>query len=206
MGDEGFSLSLPTSLIPHPSSFLPHPYPMWFRRPVTVIAALAFGIWDACVSTWFPGMMTAVTFSLPFVVVLSAFSVRERAITAAIASGIMLDIFLPSNAGMVSMRFLLVALAVYSLRRYVFTNRSLIGAAVLGAFAVLLNRILLLTIEPLQSFLGRSVIPESTNPFWTEFIWMLVVTGLVFVLFALFTRRFLPLVSRAAERGEGSSF
>jgi hypothetical protein len=179
---------------------------MWFRRPVTVIAALAFGIWDACVSTWFPGMMTAVTFSLPFVVVLSAFSVRERAITAAIASGIMLDIFLPSNAGMVSMRFLLVALAVYSLRRYVFTNRSLIGAAVLGAFAVLLNRILLLTIEPLQSFLGRSVIPESTNSFWTEFIWMLVVTGLVFVLFALFTRRFLPLVSRAAERGEGSSF
>jgi hypothetical protein len=177
---------------------------MWFRRIVTVIMAVALGIWDACVSTWFPGMLAAITLSLPFVTVLSAFSVRERAVTAAIASGVILDIFLPSNAGLVSTRFLLVALAVYSLRRHVFTNRSLMGAVALGAFAVLLDRALLFALEALQPLFGRSVIPESAPSFWVEMFWMLMVTGLAFLLFALFTKRFLPLVSRAAERGERS--
>lgn len=120
---------------------------------------------------------------------------------AAIASGIILDIFLPSNAGLVSIRYLLIAVAIYSLRQHILTNRSLIGVIVLGVLSVFANRILLVIIEPVQSMLGRNVIPEELSAFWAELLWMVFIMVFMFLIFAAFSRRFLPLVSRTVKSG-----
>lgn len=174
---------------------------MWSRRLITILIAIAFGLWDATVAPWFPGSVSAIKLTLPFVVVLAVFSRQERAVMAAIASGVILDIFLPSNAGLVSVRYLLIAVAIYSLRQHILTNRSLIGVSVLGALSVFTNRILLIIIEPVQSMLGRNVIPEEPPVFWAELLWMVFVMVFIFLLFAAFSRRFLPLVSRSTKSG-----
>jgi cell shape-determining protein MreD len=173
---------------------------MWIRRIAAILAAAGFGLWDAAIASWFPEPLTAVKFGLPFVVILSVFFRQERAVTAAIACGVVMDVFLPSNAGFVSVRYVLIALALYVIRQHILTNRSLIGVAALGALAVCMNRLLLMTAEALQTLLGRSVIPEASPPFWAESLWMLLAVVSVFLVLAAFGRRFLPLVSMK-ERG-----
>lgn len=169
---------------------------MWLRRFFTVLIAVLFGLWDATIAPWFPGLLATVTFSLPFVTVLATFSREERAITAAIASGIMLDIFLPSNAGFVSVRYLIIAMFIFLLQQRLFTNRSLIAVSVLGAIACVSDRLLLLVFTQLQHLLGRTVIPEASSPLLAEVAWIVFVMAITFLLFAAFSKRFLPLVSR----------
>ncbi len=173
---------------------------MWSRRITVLCIAIIAGLWDAAIAPWFPGWTTAIRFTLPLVVVLAVFSQQERAVMAAIAGGVILDIFLPSNAGLVSIRFMLIAVAIYSLRQHIITNRSLIGVSVLGALAVFINRILLRAIECSQSVLGKAVIPEEQSVFWIELLLMLFTIVSMFLLFAAFSKRFLPLVSRAPKR------
>lgn len=168
----------------------------WSRRIAVIIIAVAFGLWDAAVIPWFPWPLSAIKLTLPFVAVLAVFSRYERAVTAAIAGGIVLDVFLASNAGLVSIRYLLIALVVSSLRRHVFTDRSLIGVSVLGALSVLADRIFLFFLEAIQSLLGRVVIPEEPAAFWASLCWTIAVMVTMFFLFTAFGKRFLPLVSQ----------
>lgn len=171
---------------------------MWSRRLSVISIAVLAGLWDATISPWFPAPLDGVTWTLPFVVMLALFSARERSVTAAIAGGIVLDVFLPSNGGLVSIRYILIALAVMTLSQHVFTNRSFFGISVLGAFSVAADRLLLPVLEAFQRLFGRTIISESSASFVAECLWMVAVLCTVFLLFIAFSKRFLPLVSRTA--------
>ncbi len=175
---------------------------MWSRRIGVVFIAVLAGLWDATIAPWFPAPLDAITCTLPFVVALAAFSSRERSVMAAIAGGIVLDILLPSNGGLVSIRYVLIALGVVALAQHVFTNRSFFGVSVLGAFSVTADRLLLPLLEALQRLLGRSIIGESSAGFVAECIWMVAVLCTTFLLFIAFSKRFLPLVSRTVSGKE----
>lgn len=172
---------------------------MWTRRITTVFLALFAGYWDATISPWVPGSLGAVQISLPLVLVFSAYSSEERAITAALASGVVLDVFLPSNAGLVSIRYVAIALLIRLLAQNVLTNRSLVSAYAMGAASVLLNRLLLALLEGGSALVGRATIPEPHAGILAELVWMLLCMTGVFLVFAAFTKRFLPPISRTDQ-------
>ena len=175
---------------------------MWSRRAITVLLAFIAGIFDATVAVWLPGELSALRLALPFLTVLAAFSSLERAVTAAFVSGVVLDALAPSSAGVVTIRYILVALAVSSLSQTLFTNRSLLGAQALGLFALAFDRALLFIFSFAARRIVPDVIPEIRPSLWVEAVWIAVVMAIVFVLFAAFTRRFLPPLSRTlAGRG-----
>lgn len=177
---------------------------MWSRRAITVLLAFIAGIFDATISIWLPGEMTALRLALPFLIVLAAFSTLERAVTAAFVSGIVLDALLPSSAGVVTIRYILVALAISSLSQTLFTNRSLLGAQALGLLALALDRTLLFIFTFAVHRVAPGAIPEIRPSLWVEAVWIAVVMAAVFVLFVAFTRRFLPPLSRTLS-GHGTS-
>src|SRR3989344_4852113 len=131
------------------------------RHIITVVLALLAGLFDATVASWFPGNLMAIRLPLPLVPVLAAFSSLERAVPAALASGIVLDVLLPSSSGFVTFRYVALALAVAALSRPILTHQSFIAEA----------------------------------------LWLAACITFVFVLFAAFTRRFLPPVSRTIGLG-----
>lgn len=177
---------------------------MWSRRIITVVLAFSAGIFDATVAVWLPGGFSALRLALPLLIVFAAFSSLERAATAALVSGVIIDALLPSSAGLVTIRFILVALAVSSLSQTLFTNRSLLGAQALGLFALALDRALLFFVSFAVRGLAPGAIPEIRPSLWVEAVWMAVVMAIVFILFVAFTRRFLPPLSRTLSSRERS--
>lgn len=169
---------------------------MWTRRIVTILLALIAGHWDSTIATWLPGGFEAVQISLPLVLVLAVYSTEERAVTAALVSGVVQDVLLPSNSGLVSFRYVIIALLLHALSQNVLTNRSLIGAYAMGSVAVLLDRLLLWGVEGLFRLGGRMVVEEPHTFIFAELLWMTIVMTAVFMGFAAFTRRFLPPISR----------
>lgn len=169
---------------------------MWSRRILTVVFGLLAGLFDATVAVWLPGELTAIRLSLPFVAALAAFSLPERAIAAALAAGAVSDALLPAGAGLVTLRFVVVALIVSALARSLFTNRSLAGALALVLIAFLLDRALLAFASFVFVRLMGGWLPEARAAWWAEIVWLWFVMTSVFVLFASFTRRFLPPISK----------
>lgn len=172
---------------------------MWSRRIITVLLALFAGLFDATLAVWWPSELSAIRLSLPLVTVLAAFSVPERALTAALMAGVVSDIFQPSSASLVTLRLVAVALAVGGLSRTLFTNRSLLGALALGLLALGLDRSLAaLIVFGLSSVIKAAWLPEVRAAWWAETVWQSVCVSAVFLLFASFTKRFLPPLSRHA--------
>lgn len=150
---------------------------------------------DAGISTWLPGEWTAVRASLPLVLALAMFSSRERALTAAVACGLVLDALLPSF-GLVTLRLLLVAAVIHALSARFFTSRSLIGASTLALAGLALDRAALFIITVARGFVGTPFIPETHAGLWAQAGWVVCSVGSTFLLFASFTRRFFPSVTR----------
>ncbi|OGL73771.1 hypothetical protein A3E39_03490 [Candidatus Uhrbacteria bacterium RIFCSPHIGHO2_12_FULL_60_25] len=171
------------------------------RHIITVVLALLAGLFDATVASWFPGNLMAIRLALPLVTVLAAFSSLERAVPAALASGIVLDVLLPSSSGFVTFRYVALALGVAALSRTILTNRSLMGAYALGFVALVIDRVLLFAMNLLTRAFTSSAIPEIRASFIAEALWLAACITFVFVLFAAFTRRFLPPVSRTIGLG-----
>lgn len=174
---------------------------MWSRRIITVALALLAGLFDATVATWFPGNLTAFRLALPFVTVLAAFSSLERAVSAALAAGVVLDVLLPSSGGFVTIRYVTLALGVAALSRTLLTNRSLMGAYALGLIALVIDRVLLVIVGTVTRAFAPGAIPEIRASFFAEALWLAACITLIFLLFAAFTRRFLPPVSRMIGAG-----
>jgi cell shape-determining protein MreD len=172
---------------------------MWVRRIVAILIAFTAGLWDAGVSGWLPGPFAAITASLPLVVATGVFSTSERALTMAVLSGMVLDIYLPSNAGFVTLRYVLIVLIVRALTDRWLTNRSLAGVLAISGLAVLINRLILFVSEYAVAAAGADVTAEAHASVSAELIWMMATVTVVFMLIAAMTRRFLPLVSREHE-------
>lgn len=163
---------------------------------MVLLLALVAGIWDVAIATWFPHPLNAITVTLPLTVVLAVFSKRERALIAAIVGGLVLDLFLPSGAGLVSVRYAFIALALHALARNILTNRSFIGVSTLGLLAVLANRLLFILFGWIERLLKLATIHQSPVALLAEVVWMVFIMTGTFVLFVAFSKRFLPLVSR----------
>ena len=168
---------------------------MWSRRLLIVLLGLLAGWFDASVSTWLPGEWSGMRTSFALALALAMFSSRERMVTAAVASGIVLDIFLPSFS-LMTLRLLLISLAVHALSERFFTSRSLWGVAVLALSGLALDRVAISIITNLRGWTGTPFVPDVQAVVWAEGLWLLVSLGVTFVLFASFTRRFFPSVTR----------
>lgn len=168
---------------------------MWSRRLIIVAISLAAGIFDASIVSWFSGGWGAFRMSLPLVVLLAAFSSRERAVTAAVSAGLVLDLFQPSF-GLVAIRYALVALGMHAVAERYVTNRTLLGSLALGLAGVMTDRVALFLITALRGLSQRPFIPETHPLFWMEAGWTACVVGAAFLAFAAFGKRFLPLVTR----------
>ncbi|HWR00061.1 MAG TPA: rod shape-determining protein MreD [Candidatus Methylomirabilis sp.] len=176
---------------------------MWPRRLLTILLAFLAGVFDATVAVWLPGNLSALRLALPLVTVLAAFSSLERVASAALVSGIILDVFLPSSAGFVTIRYAVIALAISSLSQTLFTNRSLLGSQALGLFALVCDRTLQFIFSISASAVAGSVIPEVRPALWAEAVWLATCMASVFLLFVAFTKRFLPSLSRTDVRHGG---
>jgi hypothetical protein len=169
---------------------------MWSRRVLVAFLGILAGLFDAAVSSWFPGSWIAVRVSLPLVVILAAFSSQERALTAAIAAGFVLDVFLPSF-GFVTLRLAAIAFVIRALAQRFFTNRSLPGSLALGFAGIMLDRALLAGGTFLAGAWTSSVLIAEVRAGWiAEAVWMAVAMGVAFIAMAALTRRFLPPVTR----------
>jgi hypothetical protein len=175
---------------------------MNFRTFIAILVAVACGIWDASVASWFPAPFDAVRLALPAAVALAAFSTsRLRTFAVALAGGAAYDALIPSTGGFMTLRLLAVALTVNLLTSKLFTNRTIASAVVIGSAAALADRILLAAFEGAQAIFGRSIIPEARPSLAASAAWTsLVLLGFFFV-FAAFGRRFLPAVSREVSVG-----
>ena len=137
----------------------------------------------------------AIRTSLALVLMLAMFSSRERAVTGAIASGLVLDVFLPSFS-LMTLRLLIVAVAVYALSSRFFTSRSLLGASALALTGLALDRVMVVLITAVRGFGSSPFVPDVQSAVWAEAIWLVAAIGVTFLLFASFTKRFFPSVTR----------
>lgn len=168
---------------------------MWSRRILVLIIGLLAGLFDVTVAPWLPGGLSAMRAVLPLVIISAAFSSWERCLTVAIAAGLVMDVLQPSF-GLVTLRLLLVASAIRILSQTYLTNRSATGSVALGILGLVVDRILLAMVTLMRDWVGGLFIPEVHPPFLAEAIWMTVCMGGVFVMFAAFTKRFMPLLTR----------
>src|SRR3989344_6425926 len=167
---------------------------MWYRRLLIVLASILAALFDVTISSWLPGSFGAIRVALPLVIVLAAFSSLERALTAAIVGGMIMDLFLPSF-GAIMVRYVLIAFIIRGLAQTYVTNRSIIGSLALGIMGVITDRLLLLLAVAVRGLMPLPFIPEAHPPLFAEFFWIMIVMVLTFVLLAAFTRRFMPLVT-----------
>lgn len=168
---------------------------MWSRRLLVFFAGCLAGLFDATVAGWLPGPLLAVRAALPFIVLLAAFSSLERTLTAAVAAGIVIDAIQPSF-GLMTLRLLITGAVIRAVAERYVTNRSLAGSLALGVFGLLCDRVLLGAFTFLRGLSSVPFIPEVRLPFIAQGVWVLVVMTATFFLFAAFTRRFMPLLSR----------
>ncbi len=175
---------------------------MWSKRLLLFCLAIGIGLWDACIASWLPGYGVAVQVGLVFTVMLAIFSSPERWVVGAIVSGGVADLFLPSNAGFLPLRFLLVGLVIFYLSQRLLTNRSLTSVVLLSGGAVVVDRALSWIFEEFQTWIGRSVTFEAHAPLLFSLLWSCTVGAVVFSIFVLFSKRFLPLIAigRASRR------
>lgn len=173
---------------------------MWFQRIWMAVIAVVAALWDATVLPWVPVVFFSGQVVLPLVVSLAMFSTLERSLIAAVVGGGLADLLLPSDAGLMSVRYACAALVVSALSRRLFTNRSLWGVCVLAVCAAGIDRACLVGIEWVHRALGSSYIPEARAGFWSECAWIVLVSVLTFLALVAFSRRFLPLISRYAVR------
>lgn len=169
---------------------------MWFRRLFPLVVGLMVGLFDATVSVWFPGVFSSIRFALPFVVALAAFSSPSRALTAAVAAGVVLDAFLPT-IGFATFRFVGVVAAVFAASRVYLTNRALVGSLALGAVGFVADRVMRWGVAALGRMGDVQVIPDYSPPFLAEGGWVLLCVAVVFVARAAFARRFVPFASQS---------
>ncbi len=175
---------------------------MWSKRLLVFCLAVGIGLWDACIAPWLPGYGMGVQAGLIFTAMLAIFSSPERWVVGAIVSGGVADLFLPSNAGFLPLRFLLVGFIVFYLSQRLFTNRSLISVVFLSGGSVIIDRAISWMFESVQVWIGRSVAFEVHAPLLFSLLWSCTVGAVVFSVFVLFSKRFLPLIAigRASRR------
>jgi hypothetical protein len=170
---------------------------MNLRTALAILIAILAGVWDACVSIWLPAPLDAIRFVLPLAVVLVAFSSSKiRGPAVALAGGVAFDVLAPSNAGFMTLRIFIVALAVAALTARIFTTRSFMAAATIGIAAALIDRVLLIAFEMASTAVGRTVIMEARPSLLASTAWTALVVMAFFYAFAAFGKRFLPVVSR----------
>jgi membrane-bound metal-dependent hydrolase YbcI (DUF457 family) len=168
---------------------------MWPRRILIILLGLFVGLCDATIVTWLGGSLSAMHLALPLVIILSAFSSLERALSAAIAAGLVMDALQPSF-GFVTLRLLIVAGVIRAAAQTYVTNRSFAGSAALGIIGLALDAMVLWGVTWIRGWSSVPFVREMPVPVVPGVIWMLVVMTATFVVFAAFTRRFMPLVSR----------
>ncbi len=168
---------------------------MWSRRLLILLLGLAAGWIDVGVSTWLPGEWMGIRTSLALVLMLAMFSSRERAVTAAVAAGLVLDVLLPSFS-LMTLRLLLLSVAVHALSSRFFTSRSLLGASALALTGLAIDRVMIAIITSLRELGRSSFIPDVQAAVWAEGLWLLISVGVTFLIFASFTKRFFPSVTR----------
>lgn len=166
----------------------------WYRHLPPFFLGVLAGVFDVAVAPWLPGAWSGVRAALPLVILLSLFSRPRRSVVAAIAAGVVLDVFQPTF-GLVTLRFLAVIVAMGVVARLYLTNRSLWGSLALGGIGFLADRMSLWLVTRGVAFFGSEAIVEYRPPIVPELTWIACCIVVAFWVFALFTRRFMPLVS-----------
>jgi len=167
---------------------------MWYRHLPPLFLGLLAGLFDATVASWLSGWFVGIRAALPFVILLATFSRPRRAILAAIAAGVAIDVLQPVT-GLVTFRLLFVIAAITLVARLYVTNRSLVGSLTLGAIGFVADRVALWVVEAGIAFLNTEAFVEYRPPALLELLWIATCIFLAFWVFAAFTRRFMPLVS-----------
>ncbi|MEN9558380.1 MAG: hypothetical protein RL141_749 [Candidatus Parcubacteria bacterium] len=171
------------------------PSRQWNRRALAGAIGLAAGMVDATVTVWFPGLFSVIRFALPGALAITVFSSLDRALVAAVAAGIVMDVLQPSF-GFTPIRLALVCVAVRFISQQYVTNRSLIGSVALGIVGLLIDRSILVGATWAHGFIGEAFIPEVHAPLWAEAAWVGACMAVLFLLFAAFSKRFLPFFTR----------
>jgi len=175
---------------------------MKLRTILLVLTAVACGIWDACMTSWFPSPLNAMRLCVPFAVILAAFSSsRAHALAIACLGGMVFDALVPSNAGYLTIRLACISLTIWLLTSRILTNRTLFSASAAAIVASVEDRALLALSEGLFTAMGRAPLHELRP--WLPFsiVWNVVLVAGAFYLLASFGRRFLPSVSRIERSG-----
>lgn len=169
---------------------------MFFRSIGLAFVILFVGLWDATVLPWMPGWFRACELTLPLFLLLTIYADAKKGILVGFFGGMITDLFLPSQGGFLPIRYALVAGILRVASRYLFTNRSLWGMIVFSCIGVGVDRILLWFFESIQIFFGRIFVREVHTFWYGEVIWVAFVSCATFLALVVFSRRFLPLISR----------
>ncbi|MFA5129620.1 MAG: hypothetical protein WC477_01725 [Patescibacteria group bacterium] len=164
------------------------------------ILALLLGAWDASAVSFLPGWLMGFRLMIPAIVALTIFSSRRVGLLAAVVGGCVTSLLFASSGGWIPLRYVICVMLVYELSHRIITNRSLFGVMTLAGIAALADWLLAFLFHWLTSFFTRGINPEAHGPILAEIVWSAFVVGIVFIVIAAFTRRFLPTVSPYSGR------
>lgn len=163
---------------------------------IAAILGLVTGLWEVMATPFLPGWLAARPF-LPLVVLLLIASGRSRAYVAALAGGMVLDVYAFGSFDLATVRLLATVFFLDVLFLHFLTNRSLYAALGLVLIGRLFERLTSWIVGNVAWWLGRSPYDWTNVPHaWVSLGWDLAIVGCGFLLIALITKRFSTLMQR----------
>lgn len=169
------------------------------RLLVSVAIGLLCGIWEVAVSPFLPPAFSVHPL-LPMLVIFVIASGRPRALAAAIAGGIMMDLFQPAFSDAATLRYALIVLLMDLASRHWFTNRSIYSAVALAFVGRLFERFSAWFVGMVMHLTDMTPYYWAIGPRgWIPFLWDAAFVVVGFLLIALLTKRFLTLAQHEKE-------
>jgi hypothetical protein len=161
---------------------------------------LLAGLWEVSVLPFLPSIWGFRPL-LPIVVLLLVSSTRSRALAAAVAGGMMLDLYHVAAFDLAIFRWLFLVFVLDLLIRHLFTNRSLYVTAALVVIGRLIEYGTAWLFGNLVSRFGAGAEPWGREAPWVTLGWDVLSVTIGFLILAFLTRRFLTLVHRYERPG-----
>jgi len=168
------------------------------RLLFSVLFGLACGVWEVAVTPFLPAAFSIHPL-LPLLVIFVIASGRPRALAAAIAGGVIIDLFQPAFSDGATLRYVLIVLLLDLVSRHWLTNRSIYSAIALAFVGRVFERFSAWLIGMLLHLTEVTPYYWSNGASgWVPYLWDAMFVAAGFLLIALLTKRFLTL----AQHGE----
>jgi hypothetical protein len=166
-----------------------------------LVASLLAALLEVSFFSFLPTPWREIRPVLQVIVLLVVLNSPRGAFVAAGVSGLLIDVFATDSGTFAFGRLIVVAFIATILSETVLTNRSLYATAGLALVARAMDRLLLfLTKEVAGRIFQLDIRLEPLSSFFKTIAWDIGLLAVVFIVLALFTRRFLVTVSRSRER------